>query len=208
MMDKININDMTASELLNSLYSKKLNTKKNVLEYIELLKVLKKEDVNKDKIQENYNLVYNAIEEMGKDIKPNTMMYLKNALKSQLGKLVDEKDPKVENPFLKFFKGAYPAKERGKSFTWVMMDINNITSDQIWNSLTYINREVLTNNLRLTKEEKNETINMIKKLVSKRDIKYINKVKSLHKVLDILNIKIVDDKKGFKVKSDISFKNK
>ena len=40
---------------------------------------------------------------------------------------------------------------------------------------------------------------MIEKLVAKNDIKYINQVKSMDKLLRILNIKIKDEKKGVKV---------
>ena len=41
---------------------------------------------------------------------------------------------------------------------------------------------------------------MMQKLINKKEIKYINQMKSMDKLLRILNIKIVDDKNGFKIK--------
>ncbi|WP_303129538.1 hypothetical protein [Clostridium sp.] len=199
LIDVVLINNLGAEELLNELYGEKLNSKKTILEYIELTSVFKQEDVDSEKIQETYNYIYECIEAMGNAIKPNTMMYLKNTLKGKLGKLVKDKDPKKENSFIKFFKKAYPAKERRKNFTWVLMDINNIKSDQIWTTLTYINRELIKNNIKLSQEEKKDIITMIEKLVSKNNIKYVNQVKSMEKLINELKIKVVNKKDGFKV---------
>lgn len=195
----IDVNILSAEELLEKLYGKKLNSKKTILEYIELTKILKGENVTPNKIQETYNFIYNSIEAIGSTIKPNTMMHLKNQLKGQLGKLVNDKDPKKESNFIKFFKKAYQNGERRKSFTWVLMDINNIKEEQIWTTLTYINRELLKNNLKLSNEEKKDIIEMIEKLVSKNYIKYINQVKSMEKLLNVLKVKIVNKKDIFKV---------
>lgn len=199
LIDVVFINNLGAEELLNELYGKKLNSKKTILEYIELTSVFKQEDVEPEKIQETYNYIYNSIESIGSTIKPNTMMHLKNQLKSKLGKLVKDKDPKKESTFIKFFKEAYPAKERRKSFTFALMDINNIKDEQIWTTLTYINREILKNNLKLSNEEIKDIIEMIKKLVSKQNIKYINQVKSMEKLTNALKIKIINKKGSFKV---------
>ena len=79
------------------------------------------------------------------------------------------------------------------------MDINNIKSDQIWTTLTYINRELIKNNIKLSQEEKKDIITMIEKLVSKNNIKYINQVKSIEKLINELKIKVVNKKDGFKV---------
>ena len=102
------INNLTALELLEKIYGKKLDCKKNILEYIDLVKILKQEDVSEEKVQETYNLIYNSIEEISGTVKLNTIMHLKNQLKSQLGKLVKEKEPKEEHKFIKYFKMAYP----------------------------------------------------------------------------------------------------
>ena len=49
-------------------------------------------------------------------------------------------------------------------------------------------------------DEINDIIEMIEKLISKNDIKYINDVRSLEILNNILNIKIVKEKDKYKVK--------
>lgn len=201
MEENILVEQLSAKELCQKLYNKELNTKKNILEYIELTKVLKEESISSDKVQETYNYIYDSIEKMASEIKPNTMMHLKNQLKSQLGKYVKDKDPKKESPFIKFFKEAYPENNRRKDFTWVLMDINKITEEQIWTTLTHINRECLKNHYKLSDEEKVDIIKMVEKIISKNNIKYVNQVKSLEKLLSVLDIKVVNLKEGFKIKT-------
>lgn len=196
---KEKLNGLSAKDTWGLLYNKELNCKKNVLEYIEFMKILKQEPIDKDQIQENYTFIYNSIDEMAGNIKPNTIMYLKNQLKSQLGKYVSNKDPKPVNHFIEFFKKAYPEKMRRKDFTWVLMDINKITDEQIWNTLTYINTSCIKDRIRLTTKEKEHIIDMVKLLVNRGNIKYVNQVKSLEKLLRILYIKVVNSKDKFKV---------
>lgn len=198
-LNKVDLEGITAAEMWKQLYNKELNCKKNILEYIDITRVLKKENVSDDKIKETYNYIYSHIELLKDSIKPNTMMYLKNNLKAQLGKYVKEKDPKPENQFIKFFKKAYPANHRRKDFTWVLMDIKNISEEQIWTTITYINRECLNNNLKLDPNEKKDIVEMIKKLVGKNNIKYINDLKTLKQLTDSLNISILSSGKVFKV---------
>lgn len=200
MKDNISIEALNAKEIWEKLYNKELNCKKNILEYIEITKILKQESISSEKVQETYNYIYDSIEKMASGIKPNTIMHLKNQLKAQLGKYVNEKDPKKESHFIKFFKKAYPANNRRKDFTWVLMDINKITEEQIWTTLTYINRECLKSDYKLSIEEKIDIIKMVEKIISKNNIKYINQVKSLEKLLNLLDIKIINLKEGFKVK--------
>ena len=49
-------------------------------------------------------------------------------------------------------------------------------------------------------KEKEDIIKMIQKMIKKNNIKYINQIKSLDKLLNNLNIKILSDKDKFKVK--------
>lgn len=193
----MDINKLSAEELLRESYGKQLNTKKNILEYIELSKILKNEEVLEEKVQENYNLIYNSIENL--EVKPNTKMYLKNALKSMLGKKVKNKDPKEENKFIKFFKKAYPKGERRKDFTWVLMDINKITDEQIWTTLTYINKEIINRTTIIKRDDKEEIIKMIQKVADRKNIKYINSIRSLEKLVSLLKIKILEKDGKFRV---------
>lgn len=199
MEENLNIAGLDGKEIWEKLYGKELNSKKNVLEYIEMTKVLKK-DPDIFQIESTYNFIYENIDKMADKIKPNTIMYLKNALKAQLGKFVFNKDPKVESNFIKFFKEAYPEGHRRKDFTWVLMDLNKIALEQIWTTLTHINRECITKNRMLSSEDKKDIIEVAKKLVNSQNIKYINKLKSLDKLNRILNIKIVEGKNGFTIK--------
>jgi hypothetical protein len=192
LVDNNQFEGLTAAEIWEKLYNKKLNCKKHILEYIDMTRVLKKGNVNEDQIKDTYNYIYDNIEGLKETIKPNTMMFLKNSLKSQLGKYVKEKDPKPVNYFIEFFKEAYPENKRRKDFTWVLMDIDNISEEQIWTTLTYINRECLNNDLSLNSNQIKDIVEVIKKSVSKNNIKFINKIRSLKQLTERLNIYIVN----------------
>lgn len=195
------IEKLNANELLQELYGKPLQTKKEVLEYVELTKVLKQEGIPQELIQDTYNLISDSIDEMKSKVKPNTIMFLKNQLRGQLGKFVNTKEKKVdEEGFIKFFKAAYPEGKRNRDYTYVIQDIEKISIEQIWTTLAYINRLCIKENILLTNAEKNETKIMIEKILKKGNIKYINQVKSMEKLLKKLNVNIVKDKDIFKIK--------
>lgn len=198
-MDKIQLENLNGEEIWEKLYGKELNTKKNILEYIEITGMLIKENVDIYQIESTYNFIYRKIDDMRKSVKPNTIMFLQNKLKEKLGKYVSLKDPKIQSTFIEFFKEAYPKGERRKDFTWVLIDINNISEEQIWHTLKYINRECMNEDLFLDDEEIEDIIDVIERLVSKNNIKYINDIKSLNTLNHILNIKIVQNNDKFKV---------
>mgnify|MGYP007073066969 FL=1 len=200
-MEENNLKELTGKEILNELCGKELNSKKNILEAIEKIKPLAKEGLESDKIQEIYNVIYKSIEEMNTIVKANTIMYLKNQLKSALGKFVENKDPKEMNYFLEFFKEAYPPNNRRVGYTRVINDFSKITNEQIWETLTFINRAVIKTKRRLGEDEKLDIINNINNLLASGKIEYINQVKSLEKLLNVLNVKVVNYKEGFKLKN-------
>ena len=200
-MEENNLKELTGKEILNELCGKELNSKKNILEAIEKIKPLAKEGLESDKIQEIYNVIYKSIEEMNTIVKENTIMYLKNQLKSALGKFVENKDPKEMNYFLEFFKEAYPPNNRRVGYTRVINDFSKITNEQIWETLTFINRAVIKTKRRLGEDEKQDIINNINNLLASGKIEYINQVKSLEKLLNVLNVKVVNYKEGFKLKN-------
>ncbi|MBB6715402.1 hypothetical protein [Clostridium gasigenes] len=195
----INFEGLNANEIWQGLYNKELNCKKNILEYIEITKVLKSDDVKSSQIQDTYTLIYTSIDKMNTIIKPNTIMHLKNQLKAQLGKHVENRDPKEINHFIEFFKEAYPRNDRRKGYMWVIMDPSKITEDQIWTTLAYINGWCLQDCNRLHRSQTQDIVEMVELLVSKNRLKYTNQVKSLSKLLNILQIKVVPFKDGFKV---------
>ena len=105
LVEKSEFENLTAEQTWEKLYGKKLNCKKHILEYIEITRILKKENVSQEKIEETYHFIIEGIESLT-DIKPNTMMHLKNTLNTQLGKFVKE-DPDSLNHFIEFFKSIY-----------------------------------------------------------------------------------------------------
>ena len=200
MNNEINLQGLNGEEVYNVLYNKELNTKKNVLEYIDALKVLKKaEEVDYDQMQSVYDFVYESINKMHESIKPNTIMYLKNELKKQIGKFVFNKEPDKVNYFIEFFKEAYPVHERRKDFTWVLMDINKISDEQILTTLKYINFCILKG-ARLNEEEKIDILREVKRLVKRKNLHNINDVRSLKALNEALKIKIVSKKDDFIIK--------
>lgn len=76
MNSNIDVSKLNAEELWNTIYGKELKTKKNILEYIELVGFLRKSNVDPERIQDTYNFIYTAINKMSKDVKPNTIMFL------------------------------------------------------------------------------------------------------------------------------------
>jgi ribosomal protein L19 len=200
LVDNNQFEGLTAAEIWEKLYNKKLNCKKHILEYIDMTRVLKKGNVSEDQIKDTYNYIYDNIEGLKETIKPNTMMFLKNSLKSQLGKYVKENDPKPVNYFIEFFKEAYPENKRRKDFTWVLMDIDNISEEQTWTTLTYINKELLNNDLSLNSNQIKDIVEVIEKSVRKNNIKFINKIRSLKQLTDRLNIYIVNVDEEFKIR--------
>lgn len=198
---EINLNELTGEEILKSIYGKELTSKKSILEVIDILKPLAKESLSSEKMQEVYTIIYKSIENMNTVVKANTIMYLKNQLKSGVGKYVENKDPKEINYFLEFFKDAYPPNNRRIGYTRVVNDFSKITEEQIWETLTFINRTVIKTKRRLGEEEKEDIIKNINKLLLGGRIEYINQVKSLEKLLNVLNVKVVSNKEGFKLKN-------
>ena len=86
MIEKNNFNEIEGKEILNKLFNKELNSKKNILEAIEIIRPLAKEELKGEKLQEIYNIIYNSIEDMNTIVKANTIMYLKNQLKKSATK--------------------------------------------------------------------------------------------------------------------------
>lgn len=190
---------LTAAEIWKKSYGKEMNCKKHLIEYIDIMKVLKK-NLSEDQLKESYKYIYEHIEGLKDCIKPNTMMFLKNSLKAQLGKYVKDKDPKQVNHFIEFFEKAYPKNYRRSDYTRVLMDLNTISEEQIWTTLTYINRECLSGNLSLNSNQKKDIIGIIELSVRKNNIKFINMIRSLKKLSDELNICIVSVDGVFKVR--------
>lgn len=200
MLNIEEIKELNENELLEKLSGKKLDTKNNILEYIELSRVLKQEGVPQELIENTYNLISDAINDMKPKVKANTVMFLQNKLKDQFKKLISfKKENKIDSTFIKFLKRAYPEGQRNRNFTYVLIDEDKASAEQMWDTIAYINRGCIKQEIFLTNPEKNDIIVIVERLVEKNDIKYVNQIKSMDKLLRILNIKIKDHKKGYRV---------
>ena len=51
MIEKNNFNEIEGKEILNKLFNKELNSKKNILEAIEIIRPLAKEELKGEKLQ-------------------------------------------------------------------------------------------------------------------------------------------------------------
>ncbi len=69
-----------------------------------------------------------------------------------------------------------------------------------WTTITYINRGYIKKGIYLNVEDKIAIKEMVGKLVSKNNIKYVNKVKSMEKLLSALDVKVISVDGKFKIK--------
>lgn len=174
---EVNLKDLNPTQMWEVLYGKELNCKKNILEYIETLKKVKKETLEEDQWQEVYDHIYESIEKLSSTIKPNTVVQLQKELQAVFRKRVAVIVVKEANEFIEFFKEAYPPGKRRKDFTWVIAEPSKISEEQILQTLKYISNWCTEN--RLSENQKKDTLEMLEKLNKKGSVKYINQVKSL-----------------------------
>lgn len=177
--------------------SKKLDSKNNLLDYLDTVRKLKAGCLSDLQLQETYNYIEQWIEKLKGSVKPNTVLYLKKVLNEKLGRYVPSKTVKQENQFLKFFIEAYPKDKRNREYTWVLVDLDRINEGQMLHTLKYINGWCFKN--KLTGSEKKDIIAMIKKLVAGGNLKYINQVRSLEGLCRALKIKIISSGSGYLV---------
>ncbi|MHC1748466.1 MAG: hypothetical protein AB9856_08755 [Cellulosilyticaceae bacterium] len=191
-----NLNQLSdAQAIKTALYDKELNTKKAVLDYIELIKK-NRDTISEEGMKNSHDYIEDCIDEMAKNIKSNTVLYLKNELKSKLGKYDKKAGEQEIDYFIEFFKEAYPDGKRRKSYTWVLADSTKMTEEQILHTLKYINAWCLKGN-RLTAEQKSHILRRIETITYKGTLKYINQVRSLEGVAKSIHFKIVKTNKGY-----------
>ena len=167
-----------------------LKTKKEILAYIDALKAQVKLGMAEETLQEQYAHIEGQIMAMGDSVKANTIVYLKNELKTKLGKYGTA--TVGENQFLKYFKETYANAVKTKAYTWVLTDVSRITDQQILDTLKTINTYSFKN--KLTKEEKQDILPMVQRIVDTQNIRYINQVRSMEGIRKVFNSKIVEVK--------------
>lgn len=184
-------------EIFNALEAKPLQTKKGVLEYIEVIRKLTKEGLQEAEAKKVYEWIEKQIEAMGHDIKVNTMIYLKNELRNKLGKYAPENKGQ-DNAFLKFYKQTFEHQTKTKEYTYALNDLSRLSEKGILETLKTINTYGLKQ--KLTPKEKEDIMPMIKRIVDMQNLKYINQLRSMEGIRKNFRIKIVEVDKRFFIK--------
>lgn len=183
-------------ELLASVHGQALTTKKSILEYMDKLKRLSKTALDEKQLKESYNLIEEAIKAMSEQVKPNTIVYLKNELKTKLGKYSGMQVGR-ENAFLNFFKETYDTAKKTKEYTWVLADLTKIREQQILDTLKTINTYCFKN--KLTQGEKKDIYPMLERIVDTQNVRYINQLRSMEGIRKAFRIKVVEEDQKFKI---------
>lgn len=194
-MDTINFEGLSGEEIFEKLEAKPLDTKKNILDYMDKVRALSKAGLSEEQTSECYEMIERGIQVMSEKVKPNTIVFLKNELKTKLGKFVRPSDTR-ENAFLTFFKETYPDTKRTREYTWVLADLTKIKEQQILDTLKHINTYCL--NDKLSQGQKKDIYPMIERIVDTHNVRLINQVRSMEGLRKAFNIKIVEEKGKFR----------
>ena len=179
----------TAQDIFNALEAKPLNTKKNILEYIDQIRKLAKEDMQEAEVKKVYEWIEKQIEAMGQDIKINTMVYLKNELRTKLGKFATPTMGE-ENAFVHFYKQTFANQVKTKEYTYALMDLSRLNEASVLETLKTINTYCLRN--KLSAKEKEDIMPMIKRIVDTQNLRLVNQVRSMEGIRKNFRIKIVE----------------
>ncbi len=191
-----NLMGLSPEELLASIHGQALTTKKSILEYMDKLKRLSKTALDEKQLKESYNLIEEAIKAMSEQVKPNTIVYLKNELKTKLGKYSGMQVGR-ENAFLNFFKETYDTAKKTKEYTWVLADLTKIREQQILDTLKTINTYCFKN--KLTQGEKKDIYPMLERIVDTQNVRYINQLRSMEGIRKAFRIKVIEEDQKFKI---------
>lgn len=183
-----------ANEIFERLEAKPLNTKKNILDYIDQIKKLSKTELDEEQLKAVYEFIDGQIDAMSEVIKVNTLAYLKKELKAKLGKYAPA-DKNEENVFLHFYKETYKNQIKTKEYTWAMIDIHKIQDASVVETLKTINSYALKT--KLTSEQKKDILPMIERIVASSNLKLINQVRSMEGIRKAFRLKIVQKNNQF-----------
>ena len=188
----------TAEEILEKLgEGKGLNTKKNVLEYMDKVRELAKSGaLDEAQVTQSYELIEKNIVAMSESVKPNTIVYLKNELKLKLGKFAKVTATK-DNAFIHFFRQTFEDAVKTKEYTWVLADPTKIREQQILDTLKTINTYCFKN--KLTSSEKKDIYPMIERIVDTQNVRLINQIRSMEGIRKAFRIKVVEENKKFSI---------
>ncbi|PHV72062.1 hypothetical protein CS063_00865 [Sporanaerobium hydrogeniformans] len=189
--------DLGAEAIWKEVYGQPLTTKKNLLEYMEILRQFSKQALDENQLQESYIFIEEHIQKMSKQVKANTLVFLKKELEAKLGKFKKEKK-KTEDYFLEFFSQTYPQNKRTREYTFVLADKNRISDTQVLETLKRVNTFCLKG--KLTKEQKEDIFPMIERMVDTQSLGFINQLKSMEGLRKAFGFRIVEDHEMFHIK--------
>ncbi len=195
--NEVDFKGLGAEAIWQKAYGQPLVTKKSILEYIDKVKELSKQELEEEQIQQSYDFINDYIMKMSPRVKANTLVYLKKELQNKLGKFnqVKEKD---ENHFLNFFKETYPENKRTKEYTFVMADRSRISDIQVLETLKTINTFCLRSTL--TKDQKEDIFPLIERLVDTQSLRFINQLRSMEGIRKAFQIRIIEAHEMFHIK--------
>lgn len=188
---------LSAEEIFKTLGGTPLKTKKSILEYIDIIKKLAKSELTQEQVKESYLFIDVQIEALANDIKVNTMVYLKNELRSKLGKFAPE-NKSEDNAFLRFYKQAFEHQVKTKEYTWALMDLSRLSETSILETLKSINTYSLKT--KLTPKEKEDIFPMIKRIVDTQNLRLINQLRSMEGIRKAFRIRIIETNKRYEIK--------
>lgn len=189
--------NLSAKGLFEELGGKPLTTKKNILEYIDTIRKLAKNELEAAQVKESYAFIDEQIEALGSEIKVNTMVYLKNELRNKLGKFTPE-NKSEDNAFLEFYKKTFENQVKTKEYTWAMVDLSRLSETSILETLKTINTYALKT--KLSPKEKEDILPMVKRIVDTQNLRLINQVRSMEGLRKAFRMKIVEVNKRFEMK--------
>lgn len=188
----------TAEEIFEALGAKPLNTKKNILEYIQSIRKLAKEGMQEDEVKKVYEWIEKQIEALGSEIKVNTMVYLKNELRTGLGKFANPAKGE-ENAFIRFYKQTFANQVKTKEYTYALVNTSRLSETAVLETLKTINTYCMKN--KLSAKEKEDIMPMIKRIVDTQNLRLVNQVRSMEGIRKNFKIKIVEEQKRLIIKN-------
>ncbi len=195
--NEVDFKGLGAEAIWQKAYGQPLVTKKSILEYIDKIKELSKQELEEEQLQQSYDFINEYIMKMSPRVKANTLVYLKKELQMKLGKFNQVKE-KNENHFLNFFKETYPENKRTKEYTFVLADRSRISDIQVLETLKTINTFCLRNTL--TKDQKEDIFPLIERLVDTQSLRFINQLRSMEGIRKSFKIRIIEAHEMFHIK--------
>lgn len=186
----------SAEEIFKALDAKPLTTKKNILDYIESIRKLAKDGMQEREVKKVYEWIEKQIEALGKDVKINTIVYLKNELRNHLGKYIMTSKGD-ENAFIHFYKKTFVSQVKTKEYTYTLVDPSRMNETSILETLKTINTYCLKN--KLSPKEKEDIMPMIKRIVDTQKVRLINQLRSMEGIRKNFKIKVIEKDKRFEI---------